>query len=133
MNDILDKILLANSLIDHANIIFLVGEIGLASISALGINVSKVERIETSAKQIEEYNAVKPFFMKLFEKALERKVKIVPPVDFEIAVRYDAATELARVEAQKEAEALAAEQALNSKGGKDKKGEQAPPSEDQQS
>ena len=47
MNDILDKILLANSLLDHAKQIYLCGEVALAAIHALGFNVSRVERTES--------------------------------------------------------------------------------------
>jgi len=43
--DILDKILLANSFLDTASMIYLVGEIGLVAVYALGLQVSKVDRV----------------------------------------------------------------------------------------
>ena len=47
VGDIMDKILLANSLLDHASQIFLVGEVGLAAVYALGIDISRVERCDS--------------------------------------------------------------------------------------
>lgn len=44
--EILDKILLANSLIDTASSIHFYGEIALAALHALGIKVGRVERSE---------------------------------------------------------------------------------------
>ena len=43
--EMLDKILLANALLDHAKKIFLVGEIGLAAVASLGFKVGRVERV----------------------------------------------------------------------------------------
>ena len=42
--EILDKILIANSLLENAKQIFLCGEVGIAGLSALGIKVGRVER-----------------------------------------------------------------------------------------
>lgn len=44
VSDLMDKILLANSLMDNASTIYLVGEIGIAAAAALNIKVSRVER-----------------------------------------------------------------------------------------
>ena len=44
--DIMDRILLANSLLDNATQIIFVGEIGLAAIHALGIQTGRLERFE---------------------------------------------------------------------------------------
>jgi len=46
--DVIDKILLANSLLEHASAIFLVGEIGLVAIHALGFSIGKIERFVDS-------------------------------------------------------------------------------------
>ncbi len=40
----MDKILLANSLLDTASKIHLVGEVGIAALYALGVKLGKVER-----------------------------------------------------------------------------------------
>ena len=70
-SDLMDKILLANSLLDNANTIYLVGEVGVAASAALEIQVSRVERFHSIEIQSREYNEVKPFFIRLFEKAAE--------------------------------------------------------------
>lgn len=44
VSDLMDKILLANSLTDNASTIYLVGEIGIAAAAALDIQVSRIER-----------------------------------------------------------------------------------------
>lgn len=49
MQDVIDKILLANSLLEHASTILLVGELGLIAIYALGFSIGKMERF-TAAK-----------------------------------------------------------------------------------
>jgi 3-phosphoglycerate kinase len=64
--DILDKILLANALLDTASYIILVGEVALAALYALDLDVGKVERTEDNLKQYEKF---KGFFLTLFEKA----------------------------------------------------------------
>jgi hypothetical protein len=46
---LIDKILLANSLLDNASTIYLVGEIGIAAAAALGVEVSRVERFASEA------------------------------------------------------------------------------------
>lgn len=77
--DILEKILLANSFLDTFEQIFLVGEIGLAAIHALGINPGLVER---SASNLDEYETMKEFFVKLLEKSIVKGCAIRLPVDF---------------------------------------------------
>ena len=66
ISDLMDKILLANSLLDNANSIYLVGEVGLAAIYALNIEVSRLERFSSIEAQRSEFNEVKPFFIRLF-------------------------------------------------------------------
>ena len=76
--DILEKILLANSFLDTFEQIFLVGEIGLAALYALDINPGLVER---STQSYKEYETMKEFFLKLFNKSVEKGVKIHLPLD----------------------------------------------------
>ena len=71
VSDLMDKVLLANSLLDNANTIYLIGEIGVAAAFALNIEVSRVERFPSVEAQRNEYAEVKPFFIRLFEKAAE--------------------------------------------------------------
>lgn len=78
MQDILDKILLANSLLSVANRIHLLGEVGLAALYALGIKVGRVERTEHSGQ---EYEMLKEFFFKLFNNAIDKGVKLFFPLD----------------------------------------------------
>jgi 3-phosphoglycerate kinase len=82
--EILDKILLANSFLDTFEQIFLVGEIGLAAISALGIHPGCVER---STSNVEEYETMKEFFIKLFNKSIIKGCQIKLPVDFIVATK----------------------------------------------
>lgn len=77
--DIIDKILLANSFLDTFSKIYFVGEIGIAALNALDIYPGKVER---SSKNIEEYDRVKEFFITLYENSLKKKCELVFPVDF---------------------------------------------------
>ena len=81
--------MLANSLLDHASQIFLVGEVGLAAVYALGMEISRVERCESLDDQKSDYNQVKNFFIKLFERAAERNVNVIPPTDFVVSQHFD--------------------------------------------
>jgi len=71
--------LLANSFLDTFEQIFLVGELGLAAIASLGLNPGCVER---STCNIEEYETMKEFFIKLFNKSIIKGCQIKLPVDF---------------------------------------------------
>ena len=62
----------------------MVGEVGIAAIHALGLETGKVER---SADNKAEYDMMKEFFVKLFEKSVEKGVEIKIPVDFVTAER----------------------------------------------
>ena len=77
--EILEKILLANSFLDTFEQIYFVGEIGLAAICSLGVNPGLVERTH---ENIKEYESMKEFFIKLFQKSVESNCKIHLPVDF---------------------------------------------------
>ena len=70
ITDLMDKILLANSMLDNANTIYLVGEIGVAACYALGIDMSRIERFPTIEAQRKEFDEVKPFFMSKFEQSV---------------------------------------------------------------
>lgn len=48
MSDLMDKILLTNSMLDNANTIYLVGEVGIAAAAALDVNVSRIERFASA-------------------------------------------------------------------------------------
>ena len=85
----MDKILLANSLLDNANTIFLVGEIGLAACYALDIEVSRIERFPNIDAQRAEFEEVKPFFIRLFQKAAEKGVNLQIPSDYLISPALD--------------------------------------------
>ena len=89
LNDLMDKILLANSILDNATTIYLVGEVGVAAAAALDVQVSRVERFPTIDAQKREYQEVKPFFVRLFEKAAEQNVSVKIPADFVTAPMLD--------------------------------------------
>lgn len=81
-SDLLDKILLVNQLIGQNQKIYLVGEMGLAAVSALlEKQVCKVDHNELN------YQDYARFFKMLFEKAKEKNCEIVLPVDFLTALR----------------------------------------------
>ena len=82
VSDLMDKVLLANSLLDNASAIYLVGEIGIAAAFALNIEVSRVERFASSDAQRREFAECKPFFIRLFEKAAENNVNLQIPIDY---------------------------------------------------
>jgi 3-phosphoglycerate kinase len=86
--DILDKILLANSLLDNAKQIILVGELGIAALCSIGIKVGRVERRKTVDQQYRDYAKLQPFFKRLFEKAQQMGVNIVLPQDVVIGPKF---------------------------------------------
>mgnify|MGYP002630870068 CR=1 FL=1 len=78
-SDILEKILLANSFLDTFTKIFLVGEMGIAAIHALGLYSGLVER---TAQNVEEYDKVQEFFIELFKNSVTKGCEIILPIDF---------------------------------------------------
>ena len=82
--ELLDKILLVNQLIDQISKIYLVGEIGLAAVSALlDTTVSKVDH-----NNLKYQNYFRLFHM-LFTKAQEKGCDLVLPVDFCTALKIN--------------------------------------------
>ena len=92
ITDLLDKIMLANSLMDHATVIYLLGEAGLAAIHALDMDVTRIERFASYEEQIKEYEELKPFYQRLFEIAAEKNVLLQLPTDFVTAPFFDVQT-----------------------------------------
>jgi 3-phosphoglycerate kinase len=84
--DILDKILIANALLDTAKNIHFYGEIGLAAIYALGINVGRVDRNGDNNK---DYEQTKEFFIQLFRKAIDKEVKLYFPYEFIVSQKIE--------------------------------------------
>ena len=76
VQDILDRILLVNSLLDVCNEVYLGGQFGLAALHALGVRVGSLDNgvHETFDQTIE-------FFKTLFYKSVERKAKLHFPID----------------------------------------------------
>jgi 3-phosphoglycerate kinase len=68
--EMLEKILLANSFLDTFERIFFVGEMGNLALFSLGLSPGKVER---TANNVEEYAKLKEFMLKLFEKSIEKE------------------------------------------------------------
>lgn len=87
-NDILDKVLLANSFLDQFSKIFLVGELGIAAIHCLGMYSGKVERSDQS---FHEYDKIKEFFIKLFENSVSKECELILPCDFVTAEKSSVA------------------------------------------
>lgn len=69
VQDILDKILLANALLDQTNSIYLAGQFGLAALAALGVKVGNLE----NQKDVEQ---TQEFFHTLFVKAIQKNARI---------------------------------------------------------
>ena len=94
-DDIVDKILLINSLIDTTTHIYLFGRLGLYFLSALGIKLSGFDH------DASYYRAVH----KVMAKAKENGVEIILPKDFWTVKRIERKQSI--VEEKKEAEAVA--------------------------
>jgi hypothetical protein len=62
----MEKVLLANSLLDQVETLYLIGQVGLAAVHALDIPVG----VDGEAR----YGSFKPFILKLFEKAAAKGV-----------------------------------------------------------
>lgn len=77
--DLLEKLLLANSFLDTFERIIFTGEIAMAALHALDISVGKVERSDDNAA---DYENIREFMLKLFDKAVEKDCEIVLPFDF---------------------------------------------------
>jgi len=76
-----------------------VGELGIAALHALGLETGKVERV---ADNKAEYDMMKEFFVKLFERSIEKGVEIRIPCDF-ITAEKQTLEEIVAEEAEKEA------------------------------
>lgn len=83
-----------------------VGELGLAAIHALGVKTGRVERFVKPEHQTREWDEVKEFMIKLFEKAADRGIKIELPVDFACAKKPSKKIQAVKVESQNAASAL---------------------------
>jgi hypothetical protein len=66
---------------------FFVGEFGMAAVHALGHFPGKHDRFDKEAHQTAQYDEVKAFIIRLFEKAGDYGVKLCIPVDFQCAKR----------------------------------------------
>jgi len=77
--EILEKILLANSFLDTFERILFVGELGNVALHALGLSPGKVERTQDAEQ---EYLKLKEFMLKLFEKSIEKECQILLPIDY---------------------------------------------------
>lgn len=84
--ELLDRVLMINSLIDTASHIHIYGEVGLAALYSLGFKVGRVERTSDNCK---DYEAVKSFFHSIFEKAAMKCVKIMLPLDFKVSEKIE--------------------------------------------
>jgi 3-phosphoglycerate kinase len=78
----LEKILLINSFLDTFQRIILVGEVAISALHSLGIKSGCVERI---ANNTEEYDQLTEFWLKIFDKSIEKQCAIIFPSDFVIA------------------------------------------------
>ena len=104
--DIIDKIILANSFLDTFERIIFVVEVALACLHALGISPGKIERSESA---IEEYEGVKEFILMLFERSVAKQVEIVLPVDYVTAEKGDVEEIKAAAQAKAAEEKVAGE------------------------
>jgi len=86
VQDIMDRILMVNSLLDQADTIYLMGEIGLVGLHALGVPVGKVERSESN---LQEYDKLKEFLVEILKKAVDKKVRLYLPTSFVLSPKMD--------------------------------------------
>jgi hypothetical protein len=66
---------------------FFVGEFGMAAVHALGHFPGKHDRFDKESHQTSQFDEVKAFIVRLFEKAGDYGVKLCIPVDFQCAKR----------------------------------------------
>jgi len=116
--EILDKILLANSFLDTFERIILVGEVGLACLHALEIHPGKVERIDANT---DEYETIKEFVTRLFEKSVEKGCELILPLDIITAPRQDIAAIKSASEAKLEEQRKAQEASMSNLEGEELK------------
>lgn len=74
MSEILDRILLVNSLIDTCKDIYLGGQFGLAALHALGVKVGHVDNMS-------DFEQTAEFFQTLFVKCVGKKARLHFPLD----------------------------------------------------
>lgn len=65
---------------------YLMGEMGLAGLFALGVKVGKVDR---AGDNLSDYAQVKDFFSKLIDKAIQKDIKIYFPRDVLVSQKYE--------------------------------------------
>lgn len=82
VGDILDRILVVNSLIDTCKDIYLGGQFGLAALHALGVKVGHIDNAG-------DFDQTTEFFNTLFVKSVEKKARLHFPTDFLLAVPED--------------------------------------------
>lgn len=85
--ELLDKILMVNQLIAQNQKIYLVGEIGLAAVSALLDNT--VCKVDHNTLNYQEFSR---FFQMLFQKARQHGCELVLPLDFQTAHKLNRGT-----------------------------------------
>ncbi len=85
VSEILDRILVVNSLLDSCRDIYLSGQFALAALHALGI---KVKPIENQGNQ-GDFDQTTEFFNTLFLKSVEKKVRLHFPTDFIVTTSED--------------------------------------------
>lgn len=82
VSEIIEKILLINQLVRQFEHLIIVGELGLLGLHTIGIYPGQIERSENSIK---EYDSLKEFMKKVFEKGVELGCNIQIPVDAYVA------------------------------------------------
>ena len=60
---------------------------GLVAIHSLGIETGRLDRYATSGLQKHDFDEVKPFMVRLFEKASDHGVRLLLPCDFHCATK----------------------------------------------
>lgn len=84
--DILDKILLANSFLDTAKQIHFYGEIGIAALYALGIKTAKLDK---QYDYVKDFELTKDFFIQLFKKMIMRNISANFPIGFIVSPKVE--------------------------------------------
>ena len=85
--ELLERVLLINSLMDTAVHIHFYGEVAMAALYAIGIDLGKVERIEENHK---DYEKCKDFFLSIYKRGImSTKVKFFFPHDFKVCQKIE--------------------------------------------
>ena len=79
--ELAERLIMANSLLDQAQIMFLTGELALLILHILGFPVGKVER---TGNNTADYDNLKEFVLQFLQNSVDKGVRLELPTDFKV-------------------------------------------------